>query len=129
MEFHNSYVSLEALEQSCQGNEVLEGLLKEVYDYCDRYAETLCRFEQIVNESRDADSGEARAEIERVRGKTHDATIDAINLLARSLKKSGRDSSWIAKVAASERAGYGNFALTTALERALETERKKEDKP
>jgi benzoyl-CoA reductase/2-hydroxyglutaryl-CoA dehydratase subunit BcrC/BadD/HgdB len=117
-EIANPYVSLKDLEEACLGNEILEELLRDTIEYCMRYAETVCRFEQIVLQSTERDVANDRAELAVVRTRVHDTTIESIKLLARTLRKSGKDSSWITKLV--DRPAFTKFAVLTAFEKLAE---------
>lgn len=124
LEVNNPYISLGQLEAECQGNENLELCLNEVLSHSLRYAETVCRFEQIVlGEGQKANEDGQREEIELVRSTVHDSTIDAINILSRNLKKAGKDNSWISKLASVGRPAYGKFAILIAFEAVLTSEK------
>lgn len=124
VEISNPYTSLARLETECHRDEVLESCLDDVVAYSLRYAETVCRFEQIViGEGQTANEDGQREEIERVRSTIHDSTIDAINVLSRNMKKAGKDNSWISKLTNGGRAAYGKFAILIAFEAVLTNER------
>lgn len=118
VEMKNKYVSISLLEEQCSGNEILEGLLQDMFDMSMRYTETVCRFEIAVSNGDTLDKISADVS----RHNTHESTIDSINVLARTLKVFGIDSSWIRQVSASGRAGYGKFAITTAFELLMRKE-------
>ncbi len=112
----NPFIPLSALEALCEGNETLQICLEETVNYSMKYAETVCRFEQIVAKGQRINEDGTREEIERVRSTIHDSTIDAINILSRNLKKFGKDNKWLAPIVANGRAGYGKFAILLAFE-------------
>jgi hypothetical protein len=116
----NPYITIEQLHDLSEGNEVLEFYTKDMVVHCIRYAETLCRFSQIVMNSSSLVDG-TREEIERVRSTSHDATISSINILSRLFKKYGKDSKWLQPIMAEKRASYGKFAILIAFE-AVRTE-------
>ncbi|MEK7646405.1 MAG: hypothetical protein AAB381_01795 [Patescibacteria group bacterium] len=115
----NPFISLQSLESLCQGNETLEECLRDMVTYSLRYAETVCRFEQIVARGQDSNQDGAREEIERVRSTIHDSTIDAIKILSRTMRTHGKDNGWISKMHTIGRAGYGKFAILIAFEVVL----------
>ncbi|MEI8249430.1 MAG: hypothetical protein WCG07_02970 [Candidatus Taylorbacteria bacterium] len=122
-EIRNSYVTLADLEALCVGNEILESCLREAVSYSLRYAETVCRFEQIVlGQGQTANEDGQREEIERIRSTIHDSTIDAINVLSRNLKKAGKENGWISKLTTGGRAAYGKLAILLAFEAVLTNE-------
>lgn len=98
-----------------------------MYQYCDRYASTVCRFEQIGLTGKEAITSGEKAEIEQLRTSTHDATIASINLLVRSLKKAGHNTDWVERVSSAGRAGYMAFAISTAFEKAGQSTLKKNE--
>ena len=117
--FKNPFITLQSLESLCLGNETLEICLRDVVISSLRYAETVCKFEQIVARGQQSNEDGTRKEIEHVRSTIHDVTIANINILARALKAQGKDNKWISAVARGERAGYGKLALLLAFEVAL----------
>ena len=116
----NPYISLSDLRCQCMGNEILQLCLNEMVMYSLRYAETVCRFEQIVSARHGFDTDGVREEIERVRSTIHDSTIDAINILSRAFRSEGKGNKWITKMSGGGRAAYGKFALLIAFEAATE---------
>lgn len=114
----NPYIKLHDLESLCHGNEILEACLEDMVNYSMRYAETVCRFEQIVATSEGQNFSEdgIREEIELVRSTIHDSTIDAINVLSRNLKNSGKDNGWLKPILSQDRPAYGKFAILIAFE-------------
>lgn len=119
-DYVSPFISLQSLESLCQGNETLDFCLKEVVMLCLRYAETVCRFEQIILRGQQSNEDDERKEIENLRTAVHDATIDSINSLSRNLKKSGKNNDWITKVSSSGRPSYGKFAILLAFEVVLQ---------
>ncbi len=117
--FKNPFITLGNLEALCEGDEVLTDCLQTMVIDSLRYAETVCRFEQIVARGQVSNENGDREEIERVRSSVHDTTISSINILSRTLSRKGKDNKWISKVAAGDRAGYGKFALMIAFEIVL----------
>ncbi len=117
--YKNPYITLQSLESLCLGNETLEVCLRDVVISSLRYAETVCKFEQIVARGQQSNEDDTRKEIEHVRSTIHDVTISNINILARVLKQSGKDNKWVSVMAERGRAGYGKFALILAFEVAL----------
>ncbi|MCX6718919.1 MAG: hypothetical protein NTZ38_00885 [Candidatus Taylorbacteria bacterium] len=118
----NPYITLADLETICSGDERKEQLLKDVVIYSLRYAETLCRFQQIAMRSdHDQSYNEARVEIETVRTSVHNATIDAVNALVRSLTQDGENGpEWVEKLYTVGRSAYGKFAILLAFEVVLQ---------
>lgn len=105
--------SLTQLEKSCEGDDTLSELLSEVVRYGIRYASSTVKYLSIDwdNTARDdvamIDGGKKRA---------HDAAIDAINVLARTLKKMGRESGWIGSLTSGGRPAFARFALIVAFD-------------
>lgn len=120
--FKNPFFSFESLDALCQGNETLEDCLREMVMYSLRYAETVCRFEQVISRGQQSNEDGTREEIERIRGSVHDATIASINILIRALKSNGKDTTWATKVVAGGRAAYGKLAILIAFEYVLRKE-------
>lgn len=116
----NPFITLSVLTLQCGGNEILENLLKEMVIMSLRYAETVCRFEQIVLRGQQSNENDEREEIERIRSTVHDATITSINVFVRNLKKSDVECSWVSKLTAGSRAAYAKFAILIAFEAALQ---------
>jgi hypothetical protein len=119
----NSFIPLEGLETLCQGDEILLDCLKVMVTDCLRYAETVCRFEQVVAAGQTSNENGAREEIEKIRTGIHDSTITSINALSRALRRAGRDNQWISKVSVDKRASYGKFALLVAFEAVLQPQK------
>jgi len=119
--YQNPFISFQSLESLCQGNETLEYCLKEVAIYSLRYAETVCRFEQIVAKSKEqgCSATEDRKEIDSLRKLVHDSTISAVKALARVLTQAGKDSGWFSKMNAGGRPEFSKFALLIAFEIVL----------
>lgn len=117
--YKKPFISLQELETACGEDVSLQEALDDVIVCSLRYAESVCRFEQIVMSSESLVDG-TREEIERVRSTIHDSTIDAINLLSRTFKSLGKSNLWINAVAAQGRASYGKFAILTAFEVVLQ---------
>jgi hypothetical protein len=118
----NPFISFESLDALCQGNETLEDCLRDMVTYSLRYAETVCRFEQVVARGQESNMDGTRAEIEQIRGTVHDATIASINILIRVLKKAGKDTTWSSKMVTGGRAAYGKLAILIAFEYVLRKE-------
>ena len=111
----NPFISLQSLETLCKGDETLMELLRDMVTYSLRYAETVCQFEIIALRGNDALVDGTRAQIDAVRKNIHNTTIDAINILARTLVRTGKDGKWITKMR-SGRTEYGKFAILIAFE-------------
>lgn len=118
--FKNPFISLQDLKCLCQGDEILEFCLDDLINYSLRYAETVCRFERIVSNGQSINEDGTRGEIERTRSTIHDSTIDAINILSRTLNKHGKDNKWITSIVRNGRPAYGKFAILIAFEVVIE---------
>ena len=116
----NPFISLQSLESLCHGNETLEFCLREVVLISLRYAETVCRFDQIVRRGQESNEDDSRKEIEALRTAVHDSTIDSINVLARNLKKVGMENNWVSKLTVGQRPAYAKFAILLAFEIVLQ---------
>lgn len=119
----NPFITLQSLESLCQG-ETLQLCLEDVAMHSLRYAETVCRFQQIVGHGQQSNEDGTREEIEKVRSSTHDACIASINILSRSMKKAGKNNDWITKLSSGGRAAYGKFAILLAFEIVLQEKEK-----
>ena len=118
--YNNPFITLSSLYELCSDDEALTELVDNTLMYCLRYTETVCKFEQIVSKQNGTnESAEARREIEEIRTRTHDATIDAINILSREMHKKGVNNTWISKVSKMGRPGYMKFAILLAFEAVL----------
>ena len=110
------FVTLETLRGLCQGTSVLTELLDQVLSNALRYAESVCRFNQIVIKHKGAfDAQGERAEIEKVRGSIHDSFIDDVNILIRVMRKQGKDVRW-SDALDNQRVRYGCLSLTLSFE-------------
>lgn len=108
-----STVSLEQIEELCQGNELLEELKNTMIDYFYRYAETVCQYDEILsNGLSEPEVIAALQNMENERSVLHTATMDSVNILARNMAQNGQDNSWVQKIGDS-RAAYARFAITT----------------
>jgi hypothetical protein len=118
--FKNPFITLEGLEALCEGDEILSCCLKSMAINSLRYAETVCRFEQVVALGQISNENGDREEIERIRSTVHDTTITSVMILIRTLRRAGKDTQWFSNVSVGGRAGYGKFALLIAFEIALQ---------
>lgn len=117
--FINPFITLSELEELCNGNETLMYCFEGMILSSLRYAETVCRFEQIVRRGQTSNEDDTRKEIETLRSAVHDSTIASIDLLSRNLKKHQKNNDWIGKMAGN-RAAYGKFAILIAFEVVLQ---------
>ncbi len=102
-------VTLASLEAACS-TEDLKRIFEEAVVYCIRYAVSVVWFMKAMNGPR-----EEFAEVDASRKRVHDATVDAINVLVRALKRADQDVSWISEIAGN-RSAYGKLALLLAFE-------------
>ncbi len=108
--------TLDQLEKDVEGDELLEELLKQVFDYCIKYAGTVARYNQILSSGVE-DGGimdKELEELEPVRTAIHNGTVDTINAFSRQLGKAGKDNSWVGDFGGN-RAAYVKFALLIAM--------------
>lgn len=109
-------ISAKQLESLCNGDEHLTELLQGMFEQCARYTEDVARFLQVEARGQEAKEDGELYEIDAKRTRTHNATIDSINILARELSRYGRDGSWVKKLAGN-RVAYMKFALTLTFNR------------
>ena len=114
----NPIISLQKLEFQCFGNEMLEELLEQMVVCSLRYTEAVLLYEIIAIDPESTKDG-TRIDQQKIRSSVHDATIDAVKILSRNLKKASIDNSWIAKLEAGGRPAYMLFAIQIAFEAAL----------
>ncbi len=117
-------IELSELEKLCEGDLILEGLLSEVVDYCERYTETVAQYQEFDSRENTRENQEEKAKFDKEKRVVHNATIDSINILARALIKSGKNGQWIESLHGStgSRATYATFALRTTYQRLIEME-------
>jgi hypothetical protein len=116
-------IQYEALSDECRSNEVLNRLFSDMIAYCMSYAESVIAFQKIAmrqeaGEEVDDNFKAMKVEVDAIRKRTHDVTIDSVNILARNLAEQGKNSSWIRKLSGN-RAAYGRFAILMAFARIL----------
>ena len=115
-------VDLEKLREEV-AEEGLKKLIDSTIQYCERYTESVAAYKELLADpSRDKAD---QAQLDMTEHVVHDATVDAINILARELKKAGYDTRWIASFRS--RAEYGRLALFTTyriLERQVPNQNK-----
>lgn len=111
------FVQLEDLRRECEGQDVLVELLDQVLSGALRYAESICIFNQILIKHKGVvcDEQGERAEIEAVRSSIHDAFIADVNILARTMRKFGKNVSWCDALGG-DRSRYGRLSLTLSFE-------------
>jgi endonuclease III len=106
-------ITVEELERECEGNEILEKLLKEAVDSFYRYTETVCEFHRILSQSlTDKEVSKKFQELDKKREIVNKALTKSVNALAEALKKFGKKSDWIEKLGPeTNRVAYANLAL------------------
>lgn len=105
-----NYITLAELERRCADG--LEEVLDYTVEQCVRYCVSVTEYKQVLM-SGDMDR---LAEMEDLRKRTHNATIDMINALSRALKLAGRSNDWIGGLSGN-RAAYAKFAILLAFEK------------
>ncbi len=98
-----------AREAACQGDADLKRLYGQLVDSCYNYTAIVCDFERLAK----AGDFQALDQLDEMRGRVHDATIDAFKILARNMAAKGLDNSWIG--ALSGRVAYGELAISKTL--------------
>ena len=117
-------ITIGELEKLCEGNERLEKLLKETIESFYRYTETICAYQKIFSQDiTDEEVNRQLAELEITRSRVHNALIDNVVILARTLERFGKDSSWIEKLGPkTNRVAYGKLAIENTYLKLLELE-------
>ncbi len=100
--------TLAQLENICGSDETLSASLKDVVRYGVRYIISTVKYLSI--DLKDTPRDEVAA-VDGGKKHAHDAAIDAINILARNLKKQGCSVDWINGLRAGGRPAYARFAL------------------
>lgn len=97
-------VALSYLKEKCQNNPELFELYTDLENSFYNYAEIFFKFNQVLKlHYQEANNFRPQfAQLDEDRHNIHNATIDAIFILARHMDKAGLDGSWIKKV------GQGN---------------------
>ncbi len=109
-------ISANQLESLCNDDADLTELLQGMFEQCARYTEDVTRFLQVAATGQKAKESGELYEIDAKRTRTHNATIDSINILARELSRHGRDGSWVKRFAGN-RTAYMRFALRLTFSR------------
>ena len=117
-------ITIERLKELCRDNEVLEKLLQQTVDSFYYYTETVCAYQRIFSQDiTDEEVKEQLEHLETIRTRVHNALIDNVGILARALKKFGKDYSWIEKLGPkTNRVAYGNLALENTFLQLLQLE-------
>lgn len=95
-------------------------------DYALRYAHDVWSMQKFVNDGGfSTENGAAQfAEMDIARTRLHNALIDSIAILSRSLGQEGKNNEWVRGLTNGntlERAKCGNFALLLVYHRYLDT--------
>ncbi|HVU06798.1 MAG TPA: hypothetical protein VHE10_03375 [Candidatus Paceibacterota bacterium] len=113
---------LEEIKSECEGNEILTELFENMIDFALRYAESVCRWQRMAVETPDEfDAIGTRQAIEDTRRTVHNAFIEHVNILSRTLVRQGRKAEWRGRVG-HDRAALGRFAIVIAFEYIKTTE-------
>lgn len=117
-EVRRPIVSLQELEALCGDEEVLKELLAEMVQSCLKYTITVAKWQESHAKNR-GEITEDFLDTDKLRTSVHDRTINDINIFSRTLKKFGKDNSFMDKAGmdGKNRAAYGKFALTLTLSR------------
>jgi len=108
------------LELLAESNEDLREPIEQMILWCKRYTLTVIEFEKLAT---DPDASDRFQELGESRGKTHDATMDAINLVVREMNKSFEDTEWATENnlhnVEHNRVHYAKFAIMFTLKKLL----------
>jgi len=123
-------ITIEELKKECEGNEILEKILEDTINSFYRYAETICQYERILSgDLTDEKINEEFQKIDKKRSIVHNALIDNLNILARTLNKFGKNADWIEKLGPkTNRAAYAKLALQNTYLQLMKYKNKKEKK-
>lgn len=114
-EILNSTINAENIKKECEGNDMLKKIFNDMKEYFYRYTETVFEYNEILTSGlNDEELNKKFQEINKKRTIIHNATIDSVNILSRSLMKAGKDNQWIKEVGKS-RATYGKFAIINTI--------------
>ncbi len=116
----DSPIDLDFYTEIASKNENVRIALKSMLAHCLRYTEDVAEMEKIALSIHDTND-ETRVESDVKRTRSHDATIDSINIFARTLRKEGYSSDWLSWSPNKEnRPIYGSFATLLTLNRFKE---------
>lgn len=108
--------TLDDLEMDVEGDELLELLLKDMFDACLNYTRTVA---SMTYESLNTENGIRTEEYERisaVRGSIHDTTISAIKIFVRTMTNKNFDCN-LTDGFFDNRGAYGKLALQITFSR------------
>ena len=115
----STVIDYQTLEEQTKGDPLLEKLLQDMKNYCERYTESVALYNEFLQRGFDRrDEGSEKENLDTTSRIIHNATIDSINILARALKNAGKDTSWIEKLGKS-RAAYGYLAIALTYKEVL----------
>jgi len=108
--------AFERIEQDCAGSDQLKEYFETVKNYCYQYTDVVLQFNQLFEDNA---NGKITAEeyksnyknIDEMRSRIHNSTIDSFNILSRLMAKNGKNNDWIKPLAQGGRVAYGNFAI------------------
>lgn len=109
------------LEDAVEAEPAVAEAVADMYEQCRRYTATVAEFEVLIANG----YGDERfAEVSASRGRTHDATITAVNVAIATLKQHHFDvAEWTESFGlgdATRRQAYGKFAMLLTLKRVAE---------
>lgn len=108
-------VPLETLRSECD-SDILKELFEGMLDLALRYTESVCRWQRLAEESGGSfDEPGTRQAIEDIRTSVHNAFNDHVNILSRTMSRTGKLNQWRSQIGDS-RAALGRFALTLSFE-------------
>jgi len=108
------------LEYAAEGDSALQQCIDDMFVQCRRYTATVAEFEAMIVHGY---SDERFAEVSATRGRTHDVTISAIDLVLREMKKKYFDTEEWATASGlgnpEHRQAYGVFAISLTFKRII----------
>jgi len=113
------------LRNLCEGSPDLEKLLESFLKYSVRYANDVWTMEKFVADGGlNSEGGSDHfTEIDEARTRLHNALIDSVAILSRTLAKEGKDNSWVRELTNGqtlERSACGKLALLLVYKRYLD---------
>lgn len=121
------------IEKDCLSNEQLKKYFEELRGNCYRYTEIVCEFNQVFQnyQSERMSTEEYQqqfSDIDQIRSRVHDATIDSFNILSRLLLKNGKENDWVKPLVIGGRVAYGNYAIKKTVSDIIEFNKKSKGK-
>ncbi len=108
-------ITLQKLRTQCAGD--LSELLDSTVKLCVRYAETVVEYMEVCPKAGEQPCDRCR-EVDAIRHQIHNATSDALCILARNMTKAGVDGAWIKDYP--HRAAHGALAVQIAYQHLME---------